>query len=561
MATVTSYFDRNPSAAVRPGLAHLQADPSSPHTPNRAISSTFSSPSASYRTEEEPLVFEFGARHFSAGYAGEAAPRCRMGFGKEESRRVGDYRHWLPGYEERKRVAKKLDEWGLEAELWRMDLRGVDLGLVGDRIERAVREAYTKNLLLDAKTRRVAVILPSMMPHPLLSAVLGTLFSNFQPPTITMLSTPVLSTVAAGCRSALIVDIGWREAVVTAVYEYREVYQARTTRAMRMVTLEMARIMEHYDRDLQWQALKTLNQLSEEEKTSTLLSVDLDQAEEVTTRMAWCKSRQQALSPPPEPTTEAPPDPPTPIPSPSSPRTSITLPFSQFASPTESTLFAPPLQPHPFDDNEYPLPHLLFTILLRLSPDVRATCMSRITITGGGAHIPGLKSRLFDELSALVHQRGWDAVEGKAADERRRRLKEGKTRRLSPANRPPKTVDPSQNLPAPDLPQLADPIAEKIRADRARDEKPTVLGEGVVRGVETLGAWAGGSLMAHLRVRGVVEVEREAFALGGLAGGARKEGEVREGVGRKNAGVGAGGGGGGGFGGVERGMGGLGIWG
>ena len=67
---------------------------------------------------------------------------------------------------------------------------------------------------------------------------------------------------------------------------------------------------------------------------------------------------------------------------------------------------------------------------------------------------------------------------------------------------------------------------------------------GVVRGVETLGAWAGASLLAHLRVKGVVEIERDRFLAHGLGGASlAKEVSVveREGVGRARSGLGAGG--------------------
>ncbi len=48
---------------------------------------------------------------------------------------------------------------------------------------------------------------------------------------------------------------------------------------------------------------------------------------------------------------------------------------------------------------------------------------------------------------------------------------------------------------------------------------------GVIRGVETLGAWAGASLLANLRIRGVVDIDRDSFLQHGLAG-ARREAEV-----------------------------------
>lgn len=569
MATATSYFDRNPSSSIRPGLSHLQPDLSSPRTPNRAISSTFSSPSISYRAEEDPLIFEFGTRHLSAGFAGETAPRCKLGFGPEESKRVGDYRQWLPGYEERKRSGAQVDHWGEDSELWTMDLRICDLGLVEDKIERAVREAYNKFLLLDAKSRRMILVLPSVMPYQLLGTVLGTLFSNFQIPSLSLLSPSVLSTVAAGCRAALVVDVGWAETILTGVYEYREVSQSRTTRAMKMITLEMARIMKNHGADPQGQGQAPDAGKSGSEPVN-LLNIDVCQAEEVTTQMAWCKSRQEAKGNlimsdvsgrlasieeharnAAQPGSLSFTDDLISIPSPSSPRKSIRIPFSQFAEPAEKILFAKDSRRYDLDDDEQPLHHLVFKSLIHLPPDVRSVCMSRIMITGGGSNIPGFKSRLLHEVAALVEERGWDPVQGKVADERRMRLKEISNNR----QRPPDTSQRASNNPQPLLTsQLSlppDPIEERLRRDQSKGTKPTVSGS--IRGVESLGAWAGASLMANLRIKGLVEIERDSFLQYGLAGARRDlESNVanRKSMGSGMPSVNA----------VEKGVSGLGMW-
>ncbi|KAL8662325.1 MAG: hypothetical protein Q9168_008273, partial [Polycauliona sp. 1 TL-2023] len=244
MTTAAGYFDRKPNAAPRPGIAHLQGDPASPHTPQRTFSSAFSSPSLSYRAEEEVLVFELGARHLSAGIAGESHPRCRLGFSPDNGRRVGDYRPYYPEYQDRPRKRKRDYRWGEDHELWRMDLRGLDLGLVEDKIERAVREAYTKYLLLDSKNKKLVLVLPSLLPHRLLSSILTTIFENFQTPSITLFSSPTVITAAAGCRAGLVVDIGWDETVVTAVYDFREIQVCRTARAMKLVTKHMAEVLK-----------------------------------------------------------------------------------------------------------------------------------------------------------------------------------------------------------------------------------------------------------------------------------------------------------------------------
>ena len=553
MAAAAGYFDRKPSSSIRPGLSHLQQDPSSPHTPQRTFSSAFSSPSISYRAEEEALIFDFGARHFSAGFAGEATPRCRLGFGPEESRRVGDYRRWLPDY--KKTVCRKSEkDWGKEYELWRMDLREVDLGLVEDKIERAVREACIKYLLLDVKARRILLVLPSVLPHQLLSSVLSTIFVNFQNPTVTLFSTPVAHTVAAGCRSSLVVDIGWGETTVTAIYEYREVQQRRTTRAMKRVTLEMVKMLRGH-------LVPSDDQKADRDDDKDTIKADFDIVEDITTRLAWCPPTREILDQdiPQKQESEEKleqvsiaedetlQDPINSIPSPFNPPAKLNIPFAAFATPIESALLASSLPRHALDDEEQSLPSLIFTALLRLPPDVRAVCMSHIIIAGGGANIPGLKSRLLAEVSMLVEKRGWDPVQGSAAEKTRKKLKEiSLNRHLQPpkqslekvgegdveeSNAPgtktpkastPANPNPQAKIPASQQPQIPDSIENKLRHAQMKGSKP--IPSGVIRGVESLSAWAGGSLLATLRIRGVVEIDRDTFLAQGLAG-ARKGGE------------------------------------
>ena len=544
MAAAPSYFDRKPSSN-RPGLSHLQQDPNSPKTPQRNFSSAFSSPSLSYRNEEESFVFEMGSRHLSAGIAGEASPRCTLSFGPEDSRRVADYRRWLPHYQKVIRK-QKVSEWGWEYELWRMDLREVNLGLVEDKIERAVREAHIKYFLVDQKPRRLVLVLPSIMPHQLLSSVLSSIFLNFQFPSITLFSAPILHTVAAGCRSSLVVDIGWAETVVTAIYEYREVKQTRTTRATKTILLQMVSMLKQYDNQL---AEKTAAEDSDEAS----VQADVDIVEEVTARMAWCPKKVAKSNSPsgqhlPAPlqkvqaldtileedlaeTTKGKQDPIVTVPSPFFHNRTLDVPFSHFGIPVEIALLATGKATRDLDDNEQAVHLLIFRTLLTLHPDTRASCVSRIIITGGGSNIPGLKTRLLDEVSALVEERGWQGVEGKAADDRRRRLREispnqqhdsaknelkaGDTAAVEPSG-------PKPAVPAALQEQIYDEITQKLDRDRIKGTKPAVLG--VIRGVESLGAWAGGSLLASLKVKGVVDIERDTFLQHGLTG-ARKEAE------------------------------------
>ena len=550
---LSSYFDRKPSSSIRPGLSHLQPDPSSPHTPQRTFSSTFSSPSLSYRSEEDTHVFEIGARHLLAGVAGEAAPRCTVGFGPESSRRVGDYRRWLPGYV-RPQNKRREEDWGREHDLWDMDLRRLDLGLVEDKIERAVREVYEKYFLVDQKSRRLLLVLPSVMPHLLLSSVLNAIFLHFQYPSITLFATPITNTVAAGCRSSFVVDIGPAESIVTAIYDYREVYQCRTTRGTKRVILNMVTMLRQYA-----PATSQLDRRVDNDDEATV-QADFETAEDITARMAWCPIQEELWKSPVEgkPIQEnlsslniredspdsfdtcnsKQQDQLHTVPSPFANGQTLKVPFSQFAEPVVTGIFAVDRHVHEIDDHEQPLHLLIFKALLSLPPDVRGVCMSRIIITGGGANIPGLKARLLEEVSALVADRGWDPVQGKAHERRRTRLKEinnlqrkshqllttGEAQHQHASSTATGAPTPTSRASAASLQeQVHDPIAEKLQKDQLKGTKATVSGR--IRGVETLGAWAGGSLVASLKIRGAVEIDRDSFLQHGLAG-ARKDTEA-----------------------------------
>ena len=130
----SDYFGSRPAIRARPpsGIAGATASPSSPRTPilGRSISSQFGSPSAFRSEQEEHIIYELGARHVSAGFAGESRPRCIIGFSPENERRLGDYRSYDPNHQTKRRKVVNDEEWGREFELYRVDLRTLDLGLI-----------------------------------------------------------------------------------------------------------------------------------------------------------------------------------------------------------------------------------------------------------------------------------------------------------------------------------------------------------------------------------------------------------------------------------------------
>ncbi|GLA11259.1 hypothetical protein AnigIFM62618_003553 [Aspergillus niger] len=536
-SSASAFDDKRP---ISMSFRHSQPGrPDSPHTPQhhlRSNNSSFastSSASTSFRGEEDAIIFEFGSRWLRAGFEGESTPMCVVGCGPEESRRVGDYRGWLRSNNEtdtsRSRPVKA-DEWAGAYELWKMDVRDMNMALIDDKIERMFRETYNKYLLTDAGTSRLVLVLPSIMPHPLLSSLLSTLFSRWRFPSITLLTSATMAVVAAGLRSGLVVDIGWAETIVTGIYEYREMEIKRSTRAMKSLLQETGRFLTRLSDD------------SRAAQSADEISVHYELCEEIASRFLWCKpkaaSQGSAATQQQQPVegqgedagaadrhTTSQSDATVSLPSPSgSGSTYIDLPFSKLAEPVEKVLFAEGLADCELDDEEKPLPLLVYNALLSLPPDVRGTCMSRIVFIGGGSNIPGVRQRILQDVASLVEKYGWSPVRGKVIEQQRQKLE---SLRLSQQAIPTVTKQESANE-APDerstpdaqAEEEIDPIEQKIRRNnKDKDAHPPV--QGVLREVESLGPWAGASLLTSLKIRGLVEIEREKYLQHGLAGASR----------------------------------------
>lgn len=137
------------ASGAGPALAHRSvasirtapqlASPSSPHTPQRPIASNYGSPSA-IRADDDIVIIQLGSRLVRAGFAGDSVPKAVLSSGPDDQRRVGDYRAWQGAGE----TACAGNAWAAEHEIWRYDLRELDLGLFQDKLDRLLREAFTK---------------------------------------------------------------------------------------------------------------------------------------------------------------------------------------------------------------------------------------------------------------------------------------------------------------------------------------------------------------------------------------------------------------------------------
>ena len=371
-------------------------------------------------------------------------------------------------------------------ELWRNDVADVDLGLVEDRMERAVREVYNKYLLTDAGTARLVLVLPSIVPLPVISSILTALFERWKYSTITLLPAPTMTAIAAGVRSALVVDIGWEETIITPIYEYKELAASRTTRAMKLLTFKIG---------------EKLAEIAGKHPSSAgnELRQDFEFIEDFISRVVSCEPEAGSSS---------------------TDTISVEWPIHtashtiQVAHAELSQIVADSFFEREtklnHDDNEMALHQLLFRCLLGLPPDVRGICMSRVTLMGPGASIPGLKERVVAELQALINTYGWTAVRGLHVKPTRQGLAEIAQGSAAPP-------DARHDL---SLPFGEDYVEEKLSKLRSKDVH--VSSQGTLRSIDSLGAWAGASLLASVKVKSVVEIERERFLSHGISGATRE---------------------------------------
>ncbi|KAL6246857.1 hypothetical protein RBB50_006164 [Rhinocladiella similis] len=491
------------ASAIRPGLRERQQS-GSPHTPSRYISSVQSSPGSSFfRAEEDPIIIELNPRDLSAGFQGESGPQCTIAFTPENSRRLGDYRSHLTSY---KRREERIQARCKDYELWRSDVKDVDLGLLDDKLERAVREAYSKHLLVDAGSARLLLVLPSLVPHPVLSTILTLLFERWKYSSITLLPTPTMTIAGSGLRSGLVVDIGWEETVVMAIYEYREIHMRRTVRAMKALTCNIATLLDSVRK-------------GQTDSAQEDLVLDFDFVEDFIDRAGGCHALIRAAE---DGLTEG-------IagmglgeqtapkagrdnividwPTDSSCRP-VSIPRAALHQACLESLIGQQNEDHP-DDHEQSISQVLYRTLLDLSPDVRSICLPRIIFIGRGTRVAGLSELILNEAKSIISQHGWTAVRGKHFNAKRSGLTELAQGRPVPAEA---RYDVT-------IPVVGDFVEERLSKQKSRDASATV--SVTVREVSSLGAWAGASLIASLKAKSFVEIEREKFLSQGLAGAHR----------------------------------------
>lgn len=367
-------------------------------------------------------------------------------------------------------------------------------------------------------------MLDSSVPIPLLSTALDTLFNNFQTPMVSLMSSATMTAVAAGVRSALVIDMGWSETVVTSVYEYREVKVTRSIRGGKSLLDSLYKTLHkvHSGKDLSENDAKVIS---------------FEECEDVMCRMVWCRSstlkasqRQSTQLDTVVEQDESQPEPNHPrgtasIPLRStSPPTTLEVPFDKLADVCDDTFFDQSTSASSFDDHELPLHLLVYQHLLQLPMDVRAICMARLMFTGGCSNVLGIKERVIDEVSSIIDRRGWTPVTGKGVEQLRNNLRLNRSSIISRASESSVALsETSEDLSTSSRPSSIATTAEvdAIEAKLARNKNAPPQIQGQLRAIHSLGPWTGASLLCQLKIPAMATIDRELWIQQGATGASR----------------------------------------
>ncbi|KAJ2719419.1 hypothetical protein GGI07_005220 [Coemansia sp. Benny D115] len=174
--------------------------------PLGSIGSTASSISASllYGTStEEKVVLDIGSYTLRAGFSGDTAPlhKTPLHGGFTAVRPTGRLEGKAPA---------GLFENGIESE-----------ELLDALLLEQLREIYRRHLLLDSKSRKVAIVENALLPIQVKRSLARVLLGNLRVPQLTFYPSSVAALMTCGIMDGLVVDCGHRSTVVTPVYDGR----------------------------------------------------------------------------------------------------------------------------------------------------------------------------------------------------------------------------------------------------------------------------------------------------------------------------------------------------
>lgn len=241
-----------------------------------------------------------------------------------------------------------------------------------DQIVEFVQMLFFKHLLVSPKERKIVMVESVLCPTEIREIFAKVLFRHFDVAAILHVPSHLVILATLAVETALVVDLGNKEATVVPVYSGVQVVRA-------------------------WQAQPLAAEAVHEEIRRQLVdsgvSVELltdETVEEVKTRLCFVTTRERALKHEKNETVAPPPD----VAYPINGQEIIVIP-GKVRETVYEVLFA--------DDNDHlSLPHIILSAVKACTADTRKQLLENVVLVGGTAMALGLVARLQQELTILL---------------------------------------------------------------------------------------------------------------------------------------------------------------
>ncbi|TPX30324.1 hypothetical protein SmJEL517_g06093 [Synchytrium microbalum] len=156
---------------------------------------------------DDKIVLDIGSLYIKCGFSGESRPRSIV------PTCIHPYANVLDG----SRTVGEL------ITLWNLEIQNDEIEHLEDRIADLLYRIYQRELLVDPRQRKVILCESALLPMPAKRAITRALFNVLQVPAVTFLSSSWSALISCGKQTGLVVDVGYHEATVQAVYDGRPI--------------------------------------------------------------------------------------------------------------------------------------------------------------------------------------------------------------------------------------------------------------------------------------------------------------------------------------------------
>ncbi|EFP80514.1 hypothetical protein PGT21_001289 [Puccinia graminis f. sp. tritici] len=210
-----------PSAVTRTIISH----PSNLRTgPSPAYTTNLRSRHSLYGTDDR-VILDLGSKVWKAGFSSETSPRVVISVNELCKPILSNNIHSI---------------WNISSS--------TTISLISDAISIGLTRIFFNHLMIDPKQRKLILIENPLIPTNLRSEIAIVLFDQLHVPSISFTPSPVLTLMACGILTGLVIDVGNLESSVIPVYMSRPLFPMikSTTRAGSRLTSRLTVLLSRF---------------------------------------------------------------------------------------------------------------------------------------------------------------------------------------------------------------------------------------------------------------------------------------------------------------------------